>query len=185
MFMEPKIKCWKGLLTYSLFQKVAGSYCGNSKLGKWRFWGAQSRISNSNNFFSMSRMRMTYIWKMLQIWWTFWKSTSWYPENNTYPKYCSLKSHCGFLVSEQYHTWTTNYRKWLIPWRFWAETALNLINIRRSFGTDFGKTLLKKIGNWFFESLIFALKTQYKIVGNVKKATQYMSAGICLSILVW
>ena len=47
------------------------------------------------------------------------------------------------------------------------------------------KHFLKKFGNWFFESLIFALKTQYKIVGNVKKATQYMSAGISLSILVW
>ena len=162
--------------TYSPFQKVAGSYSGNSKLGKWRFLGAQSRISNSNNFFSMSRVRMTYIWKMLQIWWTFWKSTSWYPENNTYPKYCSLKSHCGFLVSEQYHTWTTNYRKWLIPWRFWAEKSLNLINIPRSFGTDFGKTLFKKIWKLIFWIADFCLENAVQNRGKCQKGnTVYVS----------
>ena len=106
---------------------------------------------------------------MLQNVWTFWKATSWYPENNTYPKYCCLKSHCGFSVSEQYLTWTLNSRYWRSLWCFWPEKCLNLIIISRSFGTDFGKMSFKKIWKPIFSIADFCLKHAIQNRGKCQK----------------
>ena len=106
--------------TYSLFQKVGGSSFGGHHSWKWSFFVVWAKISIFNNFFSRRRMKMTYIWKMLPIKWTFWKTTSWYPENDTYPIYYALKPYCQFSVSKQYHIWTLNFRWWAILWCFWA-----------------------------------------------------------------